>query len=177
MTINPILMYLLYSLQEARRVVFTIYKEVNEMGCALANNTFNFFHAGLQQVSEVECLEVTLEEDETAYHERETKTGSSISIPNLFTSQDDFDADPYMSAIYLFMSTPGSSTSALSMSSSDNSLLHSKTIFSLFFNQHKKILFLIDLIIKKILTLSLFCPSHLLKNQVLKLIQDSIYYM
>ena len=42
------LMYLLYSFHEARRAVFIIRKEVNEMGCVLANNTLNFFHAGLQ---------------------------------------------------------------------------------------------------------------------------------
>jgi len=75
---------------------------------------------------------VALKEDETACHERETETGPSMSVPNSFTSWDDFDADPYTSAIYPSMSTPGSSTSVLGMSLSDNFFLHSETIFSLF---------------------------------------------
>jgi hypothetical protein len=54
---------------------------------------------------------VALKEDEIAYHERETETGPSMSVPNSFTSWDDFDADPYTSVVYPSMSTPDSSTS------------------------------------------------------------------
>ena len=43
-----------------------------------------------------------------------------MSVPNSFMSWDDFDVDPYTSVIDPSMSTPGSSTSALDMSSSDN---------------------------------------------------------
>lgn len=54
---------------------------------------------------------MALKEDEIAYHERETETGPSMSVPNSFTSWDDFDADPYTSVVYPSMSTPDSSTS------------------------------------------------------------------
>jgi hypothetical protein len=47
------------------------YREnINEMVRALANNTLNLYHGGLQEVGDTKNLETVLLEDETTYCEQ-----------------------------------------------------------------------------------------------------------
>ncbi|GFZ03269.1 hypothetical protein Acr_15g0018770 [Actinidia rufa] len=76
-------------------VIFTSSAGVDEMGRAMANNTLDFCCRGRQEVGEVEHLDATLIEDETAFREWGQvfrDAGLSTSVPNTSMSWDDGSA-------------------------------------------------------------------------------------
>jgi len=70
----------------------------------IANTTFNLCCDWLQKVGEVECLELTLAEDEIAYRESVRVIGPSTSISDPSISWNDVGVDPYMDVIDLSLS-------------------------------------------------------------------------
>ena len=67
---------------EACKAATVIHEGVDEMRWIVANTTLNLYSGGLQEVREVECLEVTLTEDEIAYRESVKDVDPSMSIPS-----------------------------------------------------------------------------------------------
>jgi hypothetical protein len=92
---------------EAWKAATVIHEGVDEMRWIVANTTLNLYSGGLQEVREVECLEVTLTEDEIAYRESVKDVGPSTSIPSPSMSISGTSSsvpDPSMSVPDPFMS-------------------------------------------------------------------------
>jgi hypothetical protein len=85
---------------EACKAATVIHEGVDEMRWIVANTTLNLCSGGLQEVREVECLEVTLTEDEIAYRESVKDIGPSMSISGTSSSVP----DPSMSVLNPSMS-------------------------------------------------------------------------